>query len=459
MIKKFRKYIKEGYGVSDVVKKYVTSIMKHIKNNNELYITDEIITLKDSELKLKNFLIDISIGDKNRGVNDTTYSYVKNDTLYNMVISIECKKMDYNLIEELLYHELTHVLEFYKINLKNNIFKANFSEGKLKMIYPNWININSIRNRASISENIEPFKKFLYLIYLSLDCEMNARISQLYPYLLNNNIFSEENGLDIVKKHNTWSYVETLRSFNPDIFLETCKDYSDITEICDFFNNINYEFKKLNIGIFKKLKEEIKNEKDILYFLHIFKKIFQKKCEKHEIKIVKLIKNVVKINNNIDETKKNYNIMWKINDNFDYDSDVKIFIYKFKKVFKNIVKNYSIKFNKDSQGLNNGLCEEISYDVVEECGGENEYFFIMDDGFFWNTDKVSPFKTKDNEYWNIDNFKIYGEPPLPYNMLNKYTMVGHSWVFCYGKHYDSECLDGVENFWDLPIFKRMIGVE
>ncbi len=112
MIKKFRKYIKECYGVSDVVEKYVTSIMKHIKNNNELYITDEIITLKDSELKLKNFLIDISIGDKNSGVNDTTYSYVKNDTLYNMVISIECKKMDYNLIEELLYHELTHVLEF-----------------------------------------------------------------------------------------------------------------------------------------------------------------------------------------------------------------------------------------------------------------------------------------------------------------------------------------------------------
>jgi hypothetical protein len=83
----------------------------------------------------------------------------------------------------------------------------------------------------------------------------------------------------------------------------------------------------------------------------------------------------------------------------------------------------------------------------------------MDDGFFWSIDKVSPFKTKDNEYWNIDNFKIYGEPPLPYNMLNKYNMVGHSWIFCYGKHYDSECLEGVENFWDLPIFKRMIGVE
>lgn len=31
---------------------------------------------------------------------------------------------------------------------------------------------------------------------------------------------------------------------------------------------------------------------------------------------------------------------------------------------------------------------------------------------------------------------------------------GHYWILCGGKHYDSECLDGVEDWKELPIFKR-----
>lgn len=32
--------------------------------------------------------------------------------------------------------------------------------------------------------------------------------------------------------------------------------------------------------------------------------------------------------------------------------------------------------------------------------------------------------------------------------------LGHTWVKYQGRHYDAECLDGVENRNDLPFFKR-----
>lgn len=35
-----------------------------------------------------------------------------------------------------------------------------------------------------------------------------------------------------------------------------------------------------------------------------------------------------------------------------------------------------------------------------------------------------------------------------------YNWVGHVWIEYRGKHYDAECLEGVDNFLDLPIFQR-----
>jgi len=33
---------------------------------------------------------------------------------------------------------------------------------------------------------------------------------------------------------------------------------------------------------------------------------------------------------------------------------------------------------------------------------------------------------------------------------------GHTWIEYEGKHHDAECIDGVESFLDLPIFRRAI---
>jgi hypothetical protein len=33
---------------------------------------------------------------------------------------------------------------------------------------------------------------------------------------------------------------------------------------------------------------------------------------------------------------------------------------------------------------------------------------------------------------------------------------GHVWVYYNGKHYDVEAYNGVESFWDLPIYQRQL---
>ena len=38
--------------------------------------------------------------------------------------------------------------------------------------------------------------------------------------------------------------------------------------------------------------------------------------------------------------------------------------------------------------------------------------------------------------------------------LEGYHWIGHVWIVYQGKHYDAECIDGVDNFLDLPIFQK-----
>lgn len=117
---------------------------------------------------------------------------------------------------------------------------------------------------------------------------------------------------------------------------------------------------------------------------------------------------------------------------------------------------YSKEHNKTPQQLNSGDCEDIAYDVIDMIGGETSNTFIMDDGWFWNVDDFSEYETESGEYWNVENLKKYGEPPFGYDKLNKLDLNGHVWIYSNGKHYDVETINGVDNFWYLPIYQRQL---
>ena len=124
-----------------------------------------------------------------------------------------------------------------------------------------------------------------------------------------------------------------------------------------------------------------------------------------------------------------------------------------KQILKRLGEEYSVRLNKTLVGLNSGDCEDIAYDVIN--GLDIVGLTLMDDGLFWSIDPISKYKTLDGEYWNINNFRLYGEPPISYDKLN-ITLKGHVWVYYAGKHYDVETIDGVDNFWHLPIFERQL---
>lgn len=117
---------------------------------------------------------------------------------------------------------------------------------------------------------------------------------------------------------------------------------------------------------------------------------------------------------------------------------------------------YMKEENITAKQINSGLCEDVQYEFFEIFGDETPDTFMMDDGWFWNMDIKSKYKTASGEYWDVDNLIQYAEPPFDWKILRKFDLEGHSWIYHEGKHYDVEAINGVENMWDLPIYKRQV---
>ena len=88
-------------------------------------------------------------------------------------------------------------------------------------------------------------------------------------------------------------------------------------------------------------------------------------------------------------------------------------------IIKELRSEYITKYGyKDFAQINTGGCENFAIEIIQKLGGYSDIL----------TEICS-------EAFNYD---------LP----------GHVWIVCNKLHYDSECEQGVENYMDLPIFKR-----
>lgn len=116
------------------------------------------------------------------------------------------------------------------------------------------------------------------------------------------------------------------------------------------------------------------------------------------------------------------------------------------------------KYKCSAEKINSGYCEDIAHDVLRDMGGQSNKLYIIDDGWFWSSEKpITRFiKNKFGEYWDLDKLDEYGALPFPEKYLKKFDLAGHTWIYYNGKHYDAETLDGVDNFWMLPIYKRQL---
>ena len=112
-------------------------------------------------------------------------------------------------VEALLYHELTHVVEYYN----RTINKANL---------PSQEHIWLQAGRESPKNNLEEWDHLIFLIYLHSSFELNARISEIYGLMKGLKIKTKKEFADFLKSSRVWSYSNDLNDFNAE------KYYNDI---------------------------------------------------------------------------------------------------------------------------------------------------------------------------------------------------------------------------------------
>jgi hypothetical protein len=103
-------------------------------------------------------------------------------------------------------------------------------------------------------------------------------------------------------------------------------------------------------------------------------------------------------------------------------------------------------YNQTPQEINNGNCEDFSKDIWAHWPGVTLHGvedFQLNGLFDW--DLLS------NSYW-----KITVPAGRTIQSLNDANLGGHLWIACQSKHYDAECPEGVDSFFDLPFFKRQL---
>jgi hypothetical protein len=230
------------------------------------------------------------LSDRYYGNYDPTYSFSEHGKLHDIIINIEIDKNNIikHKIKGLIAHELTHIKEFFHIY--DTIENFNI------IIKPIYIKIRNIINNLNIDNDV--FKRFLYLIYLSYDTEMNARISQVYHYLYELNIKDEDILLEKLKEHENWKYLLLLEQFDHNQFVTDIMNNIGLESFLKITNELIYKFKdkelNKNTKILKFINREVKNENDIIFFYNGWRKYFKIKVKKHIDKFRFLIKEVVK---------------------------------------------------------------------------------------------------------------------------------------------------------------------
>ena len=58
-----------------------------------------------------------------------------------------------------------------------------------------------------------------------------------------------------------------------------------------------------------------------------------------------------------------------------------------------------------------------------------------------------------DDRWEIDLINMFGFFPDT-QKLQSTPPIPHVWLYFRGRHYDAECPEGVNDFLDLPVYKR-----
>lgn len=285
-------------------------IRKNIPKGNQLRVKDLKLSIGISTVPYKVFNFDTweaRFKDSDSYINNSIYHDVELFfEIYLPESILKIKKGDnsdeeinqflnsnkiYRKILGMISHETTHLYEYYQRKLNNIHSWKDRLKGTNKVI----------AEKQLLSNISDDWKYFLRLIYLSLDYEINARISQIYYELSDMNINTKYDFISSLKETETWKEKEMLKNFNTDDFIENFKYKSSDEDLKSVFKTM---------GIYS--EEEI---------------------ESNSIKILLLRKLISIWNDSIDETNKLYDIKMKKLSESQLNNPFK-FIRQFENLFK-----------------------------------------------------------------------------------------------------------------------------
>jgi len=238
--------ISECNGISNYLKNFPNFLIDKFNKSDKVVITD----LYFNDIKIKRLLI--SFTEKQSFFKSTNYSFDQNKVLYNCNINI--KISDINTMKESISHELNHLIRFYKINVDKHII-INSKCDKIKKSFNNVLVSNYQKNNIDLSKYISNLGDFMYL---SLDDELNARISELYTLLRNNNKTNNKEDLLKIfhngKIYNDLIFIKDYKLNNIDnneMFIHFVKDFKFCLELLNiFFTKSGYKILTIDNAIF-----------------------------------------------------------------------------------------------------------------------------------------------------------------------------------------------------------------
>lgn len=254
--------ILEGKGVPNSIKRL------------GLKISDDIINYINDEMPLGKYNLlgkEVSIKLSNQNIEDIRGL----SKPYEIEFKFNFDSFNEENLKRVIYHELLHMYEIIK-RISNN------SEDKLQ-----W-DVNNILRRIEIKYNDSFISDLCYLIYQSFDHEINARVSDVYPYLMSINTTDKDILINYLKKTKSWNYKELLQNWKPEF---KNVNWINLIEFIDDFNStVLNRYPNLNFNIYK-----IPNsEEDCKKIINDWVKLFRKKSRYFESKLIKVVDEVIK---------------------------------------------------------------------------------------------------------------------------------------------------------------------
>ena len=271
-------YLNEGKGISNFIKKLSTTIVGNIFKDIKVFD----IEIDIPELKLIN-KISIEVNNITRDYHSAFFvkKNTDDDILNNLSIKFDLpfiEDVDHYYLIEIVTHELTHLYEFYNI-VKNN--------KKL----PLYNNIKKSLIQTIKQDNFDIFSYFRNIVYLTLDNELNARVSQTYQLLKFKNIKDKIQLFNILKTTHIWKKYKEIDNFNPKSYTSDLIEILGVNLTCILINDFNNELKNNFINF--SFITNVSNENEIIEYFNNWNKRFKYKLKKHILKLNKVIDEVI----------------------------------------------------------------------------------------------------------------------------------------------------------------------